>query len=144
MPVERLLARPELPAGQSLAARGLPARTIDGFLRPLLAALLCDPALTTSSRCADLALRAFAGGRLCVPEGGYYISVHLPVRTTEEKFLAAAAAEGVALTRGSAFYPADSAPPSGTVFLRLPFQALSDEEFAEGVTRLASVAQRAE
>lgn len=70
VPVERLLTRPELPAGQALAARGLPARTIDGFLRPLLAALLCDPALTTSSRCADLALRAFAGGRLCVPEGG--------------------------------------------------------------------------
>lgn len=70
MPVERLLARPELPAGQALAARGVPARTIDGFLRPLLAALLCDPELTTSSRCADLALRAFASGRLCVPEGG--------------------------------------------------------------------------
>ncbi|MET7574635.1 FAD-dependent oxidoreductase [Streptomyces sp. NPDC005492] len=69
-PVERLLARPELPAGQALAARGVPARTIDGFLRPLLAALLCDPELTTSSRCADLALRAFAGGRLCLPEGG--------------------------------------------------------------------------
>ncbi|MBZ6140497.1 MULTISPECIES: NAD(P)/FAD-dependent oxidoreductase [Streptomyces] len=69
-PVERLLARPELPAAQALAARGLPARTIDGFLRPLLAALLCDPDLTTSSRCADLALRAFAGGRLALPEGG--------------------------------------------------------------------------
>lgn len=70
MPVERLLARPELPAAEALAARGLPARTIDGFLRPLLAALLCDPELTTSSRCADLALRAFAAGRLCLPEGG--------------------------------------------------------------------------
>ncbi|WP_369187018.1 FAD-dependent oxidoreductase [Streptomyces sp. R08] len=69
-PVERLLARPESAAGRALAARGVPARTIDGFLRPLLAALLCDPELTTSSRCADLALRAFAGGRLCVPEGG--------------------------------------------------------------------------
>ena len=69
-PVERLLSRPELAAGQALAARGVPARTIDGFLRPLLAALLCDPELTTSSRCADLALRAFAGGRLCLPEGG--------------------------------------------------------------------------
>ncbi|MBR8641256.1 FAD-dependent oxidoreductase [Streptomyces tuirus] len=69
-PAERLLARPELPAGEALAARGLPARTIDGFLRPLLAALLCDPDLTTSSRCADLALRAFASGRLCLPEGG--------------------------------------------------------------------------
>ncbi|MEV7790370.1 NAD(P)/FAD-dependent oxidoreductase [Streptomyces sp. NPDC087512] len=69
-PVERLLARPELPAAEALAARGLPPRTIDGFLRPLLAALLCDPDLTTSSRCADLALRAFAGGRPVLPAGG--------------------------------------------------------------------------
>ncbi|MGC3000485.1 NAD(P)/FAD-dependent oxidoreductase [Streptomyces sp. G35A] len=69
-PVERLLARPELTAAEALVARGLPARTIDGFLRPLLAALLCDPGLTTSSRCADLALRAFASGGLCLPEGG--------------------------------------------------------------------------
>ncbi|GAA3789379.1 NAD(P)/FAD-dependent oxidoreductase [Streptomyces coacervatus] len=69
-PVERLLSRPELPAAQALKAHGVPARTIDGFLRPLLAALLCDPELTTSSRCADLALRAFACGRLCLPEGG--------------------------------------------------------------------------
>ncbi|MFF8656325.1 FAD-dependent oxidoreductase [Streptomyces huasconensis] len=69
-PVERLLSRPELPAARALSARGLPARTIDGFLRPLLSALLCDPGLTTSSRCADLALHAFARGRLCIPEGG--------------------------------------------------------------------------
>ncbi|MFJ9730538.1 NAD(P)/FAD-dependent oxidoreductase [Streptomyces sp. NPDC101171] len=69
-PVERLLSRPELPAAQALAARGVPARTVEGFLRPLLAALLCDPELSTSSRCADLALHAFASGRLCVPEGG--------------------------------------------------------------------------
>ncbi|MEU0740307.1 NAD(P)/FAD-dependent oxidoreductase [Streptomyces sp. NPDC006134] len=80
-PVDRLLARPELPAAQALAARGLPARTIDGFLRPLLAALLCDPELTTSSRCADLALRAFAGGRLCLPEGGAEALPELLART---------------------------------------------------------------
>ncbi|WP_326649464.1 MULTISPECIES: NAD(P)/FAD-dependent oxidoreductase [unclassified Streptomyces] len=69
-PVERLLARPERPTANSLCARGLPARTVHGFLRPLLSALLCDPALDTSSRCADLALRGFARGRMCVPEGG--------------------------------------------------------------------------
>ncbi|PWI18822.1 oxidoreductase [Streptomyces sp. Act143] len=80
-PVERLLARPELPAARALAARGLPARTIDGFLRPLLAALLCDPELTTSSRCADLALRAFAGGRLGVPEGGAEVLPELLARS---------------------------------------------------------------
>ncbi|MFC4610102.1 NAD(P)/FAD-dependent oxidoreductase [Streptomyces maoxianensis] len=69
-PVERLLARPERPTAGSLCARGVPARTVHGFLRPLLSSLLCDPALTTSSRCADLALRGFARGRMCVPEGG--------------------------------------------------------------------------
>ncbi|MFF5189535.1 NAD(P)/FAD-dependent oxidoreductase [Streptomyces sp. NPDC000345] len=78
---ERLLRRPESAAAEALAARGLPARTIDGFLRPLLAALLCDPDLTTSSRCADLALRAFAAGRLCVPEGGAEVLPELLART---------------------------------------------------------------
>lgn len=67
---ERLLARAEVPASQALATRGFPPRTIDGFVRPLLTALLADPALTTSSRCADLALHTYATGRLCVPEGG--------------------------------------------------------------------------
>ncbi|MFG2962383.1 MULTISPECIES: NAD(P)/FAD-dependent oxidoreductase [unclassified Streptomyces] len=79
-PVERLLARPELPAAIALAERGISARTIDGFLRPLLAALLCDPGLTTSSRCADLALRSFASGRLCVPEGGAEVLPELLAR----------------------------------------------------------------
>ncbi|MEU9101516.1 NAD(P)/FAD-dependent oxidoreductase [Streptomyces sp. NPDC048361] len=69
-PLERITTRPELPIGQALLSRGLPARTLDGFVRPLLSALLCDPDLTTSSRCADLALRGFARGRLCVPAGG--------------------------------------------------------------------------
>lgn len=67
---ERLLARPELPIGRALLSRGLPPRTLHGFVRPLLSALLCDPGLTTSSRCADLALHAYAAGRLVVPEGG--------------------------------------------------------------------------
>ncbi|MEV5487056.1 NAD(P)/FAD-dependent oxidoreductase [Streptomyces bobili] len=80
-PAERLLRRPEAPAAEALAARGLPARTIDGFLRPLLAALLCDPDLTTSSRCADLALRAFAAGRMCLPEGGADVLPELLART---------------------------------------------------------------
>ncbi|MFD9006430.1 NAD(P)/FAD-dependent oxidoreductase [Streptomyces sp. NPDC059582] len=80
-PVERLLARPEAPAADALAARGVPARTIDGFLRPLLAALLCDPDLTTSSRCADLALHSFASGRLCLPEGGAEVLPELLART---------------------------------------------------------------
>ncbi|MFF3754022.1 FAD-dependent oxidoreductase [Streptomyces sp. NPDC002018] len=69
-PTHRLLARPERTALEALSARGLPARTVNAFVRPLLSALLCDPDLGTSSRCADLALRAFARGRLSVPAGG--------------------------------------------------------------------------
>ncbi|MEV6673318.1 NAD(P)/FAD-dependent oxidoreductase [Streptomyces sp. NPDC051162] len=70
LPAHRVLARPDRPTADTLAGRGLPSRTVEGFLRPLLASLLCDPDLTTSSRCADLVLRGYARGRLCLPEGG--------------------------------------------------------------------------
>ncbi|MDH6575059.1 NAD(P)/FAD-dependent oxidoreductase [Kitasatospora sp. MAP5-34] len=69
-PVQRLLARPETSAAQALAERGLAPRTLDGLLRPLLGALLSDPALGTSSRVADLVLRSYARGRLCLPAAG--------------------------------------------------------------------------
>ncbi|KDN86444.1 NAD(P)/FAD-dependent oxidoreductase [Kitasatospora cheerisanensis] len=69
-PTAKLAARQETTAARALADRGLPARTVDGFLRPLLAALLSDPALGTSSRVADLVLRAYAQGRLCLPAAG--------------------------------------------------------------------------
>ncbi|MGW5640391.1 FAD-dependent oxidoreductase, partial [Streptomyces sp. NPDC003832] len=68
-------------AAGDAAARGLSARTVDGFLRPLLAALLCDPELTVSGRCADLALHSFASGRLCVPEGGAEVLPQLLARS---------------------------------------------------------------
>ncbi|MFF7020630.1 NAD(P)/FAD-dependent oxidoreductase [Streptomyces klenkii] len=70
LPAHRVLARPDRPTAETLAGRGLPPRTVEGFLRPLLASLLCDPDLTTSSRCADLVLRDYARGHLCLPAGG--------------------------------------------------------------------------
>ncbi|MFI0899433.1 NAD(P)/FAD-dependent oxidoreductase [Streptomyces sp. NPDC020983] len=85
-PDGRLAARPETTAAQALTRRGFAPRSIEGFLRPLLAALLCDPELQTSSRVADLVLRGFARGRACVPAGG---AAKLPER------LAAALPPGV-------------------------------------------------
>ncbi|MFD0279962.1 FAD-dependent oxidoreductase [Kitasatospora sp. NPDC127111] len=69
-PATRLQARPETTAARALTERGLAPRTVDGFLRPLLGALLSDPALGTSSRIADLVLRGYARGRLCLPADG--------------------------------------------------------------------------
>jgi phytoene dehydrogenase-like protein len=69
-PLERLAARAETTAAHALADRGFAPRTVDGYLRPLLAALLCDPELSTSSRVADLVLRGWARGRMCLPVAG--------------------------------------------------------------------------
>ncbi|PYC77851.1 oxidoreductase [Streptomyces tateyamensis] len=69
-PVDRLLARQETTTARALTERGLPPRVVDGFLRPLLGALLGDPALTTSSRISDLVLRSYARGRLSLPAEG--------------------------------------------------------------------------
>ncbi|WP_225850855.1 NAD(P)/FAD-dependent oxidoreductase [Streptomyces sp. HPF1205] len=66
----RLAARTETTAAQALPERGFAPRTVDGYLRPLLAALLCDPELGTSSRVADLVLRGYARGRVCLPVAG--------------------------------------------------------------------------
>ncbi|MFC7221157.1 NAD(P)/FAD-dependent oxidoreductase [Streptomyces polyrhachis] len=77
VPVPRLLARPERTAARALAAGPLPPRVAEGMLRPLLTALLCDPELGTSSRGADLALRGFALGAPCLPQGGAQTIPHL-------------------------------------------------------------------
>lgn len=76
-PTHRITARPESTAALALAGRGFAPRTVEHFLRPLLAALLCDAELGTSSRVADIVLRGFARGRACLPVGG---AARLPER----------------------------------------------------------------
>ncbi|MFH9422827.1 FAD-dependent oxidoreductase [Streptomyces sp. NPDC017529] len=69
--LSRAERRADRPTAEALTARPVfPPYVPDGFLRPLLTALLCDPRLTGSSRNAALALRSFARGRLCLPAGG--------------------------------------------------------------------------
>ncbi|GAA2085926.1 NAD(P)/FAD-dependent oxidoreductase [Streptomyces albiaxialis] len=90
---EGLLARPELPAAKALSTRGLPARTVDSLIQPLLTALLSDPQLVTSSRVADLTLHGFARGGLCLPAGG---------QSAVPELLAAALPPGSVRTRARA------------------------------------------
>ncbi|MEV7180811.1 FAD-dependent oxidoreductase [Kitasatospora sp. NPDC093679] len=97
-PVPRLLARPETTAARALADRGLGGRTVDGFLRPLLGALLADRSLTTSSRVADLVLRSYARGRLCLPADG---TASVPAQLAEG-LPAGTVRTGVAVTAVSA------------------------------------------
>jgi 2-aminoadipate transaminase len=91
---------------------------------------------------AVTATRSLLGDALfAVPNGGYFLGVHLRIGGDEVSFLEAAKAEGILLTRGSAFYPQSAALPPGTVFVRLPFHALDPGDFAAGIERLLNVAR---
>ncbi len=67
---QRILDAPETSTEEAMRRRGLSARTIESFLRPLLAGMLAETDLTTSSRFSDLLLHSLARGRSCVPAAG--------------------------------------------------------------------------
>ncbi|MFN3265477.1 MAG: PLP-dependent aminotransferase family protein [Deinococcales bacterium] len=70
------------------------------------------------------------------PDGGFFLSVNLPVPIATLLELSPAA--GLALTDGRGFFVD---PKDGNTFLRLPFCALSFEEIDEGIKRLAGLVQ---
>jgi DNA-binding transcriptional MocR family regulator len=67
------------------------------------------------------------------PDGGFFISLTLPEGVSAAAVRAAAAARGLNLAEGLAFFPQGG----GERFLRLPFCALSPVEIDEGIRRLA-------
>ena len=67
------------------------------------------------------------------PDGGFFISLTLPEGVSAAAVRVAAAARGLNLAEGSAFFPQGG----GQRFLRLPFCALSPAEIDEGTRRLA-------
>ena len=67
------------------------------------------------------------------PDGGFFISLTLPAGVTASAVRTAAAARGLNLAEGLAFFPQGG----GERFLRLPFCALSTAEIDEGIRRLA-------
>ncbi|MCZ7574576.1 MAG: PLP-dependent aminotransferase family protein [Ardenticatenaceae bacterium] len=68
------------------------------------------------------------------PDGGFFLSVTVPVGTTSEALRARAAALKLNLSDGRGFFPN---PAEGERFLRLPFCALTPDELREAVRRLA-------
>jgi 2-aminoadipate transaminase len=71
------------------------------------------------------------------PDGGFFVSLRLPAGATIGAVREEARAHGVNLADGEAFFP----DRSGARFLRLPFCALTPEEIAEGVRRVALAVQ---
>jgi DNA-binding transcriptional MocR family regulator len=85
-------------------------------------------------------VRQWLGGALiATPDGGYYLGVRVRAEAGEPGLLAAARAEGIVLSRGSAFHPPGEPPRYGTHFLRLPFHTMPEADFAYGVERLSRV-----
>jgi DNA-binding transcriptional MocR family regulator len=68
------------------------------------------------------------------PEGGYFVWAELGVDTGE--LLARAADAGVAIVRGSDFFPGGR---GGTTSARLAYSFVSPAEIGEGVARLAAL-----
>lgn len=69
-PVARVMSAPETATVDAPTMRALPPDLTRRTLRPLLTALLHDPALGTSSRFAELTLRSFLRGRMALPARG--------------------------------------------------------------------------
>ncbi len=126
------------PLCQRVAARALADGLVTTAIERLRALLAPrhDAAVESASKILGDAL-------LCIPNGGYYLGAHVRTGLNQAQFSEAALAHGVVLTAGAGFYPGGSAPPAGSVFVRLPFQSMDPEHFAEGIRRLAEAADHA-
>jgi 2-aminoadipate transaminase len=103
-----------------------------GLLPPQIEKLkaLYGPRLTA---CLDAIAKEMPEAKATRPDGGFFISLTLPEGTSTTDLRLAAAKKNLHLADGLAFFPNGG----GERFLRLPFCALSPEQIAEGVKRLA-------
>ena len=82
------------------------------------------------------ALERTLGGRVTYlkPSGGYFLWIRLP-GVDADRLAAAASAAGVSVVKGSSCYP----DRRGAEELRLAFSAVSPDDIAEGIERLANL-----
>lgn len=76
------------------------------------------------------------GIRAATPQGGFFVWLELPGRSSAERLLSCACENGVAFACGSTFYM-DGA--GGERFIRLNFAAHPPEEIEEGIKRLGKL-----
>lgn len=76
-----------------------------------------------------------------IPDGGFFVSVMLPEDANTHDLVGRAKQIGLVLTPGAAFFADadDGQPVHGERFVRLPFCAVTPDQIAEGVKRLASL-----
>ncbi|HUC20337.1 MAG TPA: PLP-dependent aminotransferase family protein, partial [Candidatus Polarisedimenticolaceae bacterium] len=88
---------------------------------------------------AAMAAVRLLGGRVYAADGGFMIGVELPAEAKVAGLVERAKDAGVAVTPGRLFYAESLGDIDPDRFLRLPFCALTEDEFAEGIKRLASI-----
>ena len=106
-----------------------------GLLEPQLERLRALYRPRLEAACASMR-RCLADAAWIEPEGGFFLSLALSAGVRAEDVRARAAAARLNLSDGRGFFPE---PADGERFLRLPFCALTPEEIAEGIQRLAEV-----
>jgi 2-aminoadipate transaminase len=81
------------------------------------------------------------GAQAFIPSGGFFVSVMLPEDANTQDLVGRAAEGGLVLTPGQAFFadPDDGGAVEGDRFVRLPFCAVTPDQIAEGVRRLAGL-----
>jgi 2-aminoadipate transaminase len=123
------------PLSQAVAAKSFEHGLVDSTIRSVNTFL--EP---RHDAAVAAVAQVFGDDLLAVPGGGYFLGVLADCAVAEDEFMASARDAGVLLARGSAFYPG-ARPTPGRLFMRLPFQALTEDEFVAGVRRLAEVLQ---
>jgi 2-aminoadipate transaminase len=107
-----------------------------GWLEPQLERLRALYRPRLENACA--AVRTHLPGAIWgEPEGGFFLSLTMPGSVGADALKTRAAGAGLKLSDGRGFFPN---PADGDRFVRLPFCALPEETFTEGVRRLAALA----
>lgn len=85
--------------------------------------------------------RELPGSTMFLSEGGFFVGVMLPEDANTANLVGRAREQGLVLTPGESFFADsdDGKPLHGERFVRLPFCAVTTEQIAEGVSRLASL-----